>query len=289
MKSFFSEQAEHEALLAFDFKLTDFKTTLIRLCFSPLANWPLFILIFIFYFNPFRYQFQILSGIAEASSYIYGPHWQIGLSLGIICSYFLGLINIPIAGALYLISQGEVHTIIAGAMIVGVFIGRSLKYFKLILKLRSETRNMAVYFNLLQLFSLAAATLINLYVYEYMTVVGLFSRTLYAFRFEFIAMNLVVIYALQLLFNMLWGHFYSRKSFEPSKIQIYYSTAQILSRFYTGSAFKNDLMNQIKIKNAQLKIQLEDSSVTYLPKNILNAAQEEKAFLDLAQTYFDKR
>ena len=287
-KAFFSEQAEHEALLAFDFKMIDFKTALLRLCFSPMANWPLFILILIFYFNPFRYQFQILSEIAGASSFIYAPHWQIGLSFGIICSYFLGLINIPIAVALYLISQGEVHTIIAGSMIVGVFAGRSLKYFKLMVKLQSETRSMAVYFNLLQLLSLFAATLINLYLFEYMSVVGLFSRTLYAYRFEFIAMNLVVIYALQLLINMLWGHFYARKSFEPSKIQIYYSTAQVLRRFFIGSAFKNKLETQVKIKKAELQIQLEDSSVAYLPRNILNAAQEEKAFLDLAQTYFGK-
>lgn len=285
MKSFFSERAEHEALLAFDFKLADFKTALIRLCFSPLANWPLFVLILIFYFNPFRYHFQILNRFAGASSFIYAPQWQIGLSFGMICSYFLGLINIPIAVALYLISQGEVHTIIAGSMIVGVFAGRCLKYFKLAVKLQSETRSMALYFNLLQALSLVAATAINLYLFEYMTVVGLFSRSLYAYRFEFIAMNLVVIYALQLLFNTLWGHFYARKSFEPSKIQIYYSTAQVLRRFFIGSVFKNELKNQVKIKKTELQIQLEDSSMAYLPKNILNAAQKEKSFLDLAQTY----
>jgi len=285
MKSLFSERAEHEALLAYDFKLTDFKTALMRLCFSPLANWPLFILILILYFNPFRYQFQILGGISGAISFIYAPHWQIGLSFGIICSYFLGRINIPIAVALYFISQGEVHTIIAGSMIVGIFAGRSLKYFKFAVKLESETRKLAIYFNILQLVSLTAATFISLYIYEYMTAMGLFSRTLFAYRFEFISISLLVIYAVQLVLNAIWGHFYARKSFEPSKIQTFYSTSQILHRFSFGSSMNEQLKQQVATKEAELKAQLEDSSVAYLPKNILNTAKEEHAFLNLAQKY----
>ncbi|MBC7457650.1 MAG: hypothetical protein H7235_05185 [Bdellovibrionaceae bacterium] len=285
MKSLFSERAEHEALLAYDFKLADFKTALMKLCFSPLANWPLFVIILILYFNPFRYQFQILNGFSGAISFIYAPHWQLGLSFGIICSYFLGLINIPIAIALYFISQGEVHTIIAGSMIIGVFAGRSLKYFKLAVKLESETRKMAIYFNIVQLTSLVAATFISLYIYEYMTVMGLFSRTLFAYRFEFISIGLFVIYAAQLILNGIWGHFYARKSFEPSKIQIYYSTAQILRRLSFGSKMKAELKQQVAIKEAELKIQLADSSVAYLPKTILNTAKQEQTFLDLAQKY----
>ncbi len=285
MKSFFSERAEHEALLAYDFKLADFKTSLMRLCFSPLANWPLYVLIIILYFNPFRYQFQMLGGIAGAVSFIYAPHWQIGLSFGIICSYFLGLINIPIAVALYFISQGEVHTVIAGSMIVGIFAGRSLKYFKLAVKLESEIRKMAIYFNILQLVSLAVATFISLYIYEYMTAAGFFSRTLFANRFEFVVISLSIIYALQLMINAIWGHLYARKIFEPSKIQTYYSTSQILRRLSFSSAMKAELKQQVAVKESELKTQLADSSVAYLPKNILNAAKEEKTFLDLAQKY----
>lgn len=285
MKSLFSERAEHEALLVYDFKLADFKTSMMRLCFSPLANWPLFVVILLLYFNPFRYQFQILGGISGAVSFIYAPHWQIGLSFGIICSYFLGLINIPIAVALYFISQGEVHTIIAGSMIVGIFAGRSLKYFKLAVKLESEIRKMAIYFNILQLISLVAATFISLYIYEYMTAVGLFSRTLFAYRFEFISISLFVIYAIQFSLNGIWGHFYASKSFEPSKIQIYYSTAQILRRLSFGSAMKAELKQQVTTKESELKTQLADPSVAYLPKNILNTAKEEQAFLELAQKY----
>jgi len=256
-----------------------------KLCFSPLANWTLFVFIAVLYFNPFRYQFQILGGVSGAISFIYAPHWQIGLSFGIICSYFLGLINIPIAVALYFISQGEVHTIIAGSMIVGIFAGRSLKYFKLAVKLDGETRKMAIYFNILQILSLIVATFIGLYIYEYMTALGLFSRTLFANRFEFISISLFVIYTVQLLLNAIWGHFYARKSFEPSKIQIHYSTAQILRRLSFGSSMKADLKQQVAAKGSELKAQLEDSSVAYLPKNILNTAKEEKAFLELAQKY----
>jgi hypothetical protein len=287
MKSFFSEKAEHEALLAYDFKLADFKTSLMKLCFSPLANWPLFVFILILNFNPFRYQFQLLGGLSGAISFIYAPHWQIGLSFGIICSYFLGIINIPIAVALYFISQGEVHTIIAGSMIVGVFAGRSLKYFKLAVKLESETRKIALYFNMLQLVSLIAATFISLYVYEYMAAMGLFSRTLFAYRFEFISISLFVIYAIQFLLNAIWGHFYALKKNDPSEIQTHYSMAQILSRLSLGATIKSQLKEQVRGKVTELKSQLNDSSIAYLPKNILSTAQEEKAYLEMAEQYLD--
>jgi hypothetical protein len=287
LKSLFAERAEHEALLAFDFKLADFRSSLMRLCFSPLANWTLLVFILVLYFNPFRYQFQILDGVSGAISFIYAPHWQIGLSFGIICSYFLGLINIPIAVALYFISQGEIHTIIAGSMIVGVFAGRSLKYFKLAVKLQSETRKIAVYFNILQIISLVAGTFVSLYIYEYMTAMGLFSRTLFAYRFEFIVINLFIIYALQFLFNGIWGHFYARRTLEPSKIQTYYSAAQILRRLSFGPSMKAELKQQSDTKLSELKVQLADTSVAYLPKSILSTAKEEQAFLELAQKYLE--
>jgi hypothetical protein len=227
----------------------------------------------------------MLGGVAGAVSFIYAPHWQIGLSFGIICSYFLGLINIPIAVALYFISQGEIHTVIAGSMIVGIFAGRSLKYFKLAVKLEGQTKRMMIYFNILQIISLVVATFISLYLYQYMTVAGFFSRTLFAYRFEFIVISLTLVYAVQLMVNAVWGHFYVRQTFEPSKIQTCYSTAQILRRLSFGSTMKTELKQQAAAKEAELKVQLADSSVAYLPKNILNAAQDEKTYLDLAQKY----
>lgn len=285
MKSLFSERAEHEALIAFDFKLTDFKTSLMKLCFSPLANWPILVFILILYFNPFRYQFQFLGGISGAISFIYSPHWQIGLSFGIICSYFLGLINIPIAIALYFISQGEIHTIISGSMIVGVFLGRSLKYFKLAVKLESQTKRILIYFNILQILSLALGTWFSLFIYEYMSAAGFFSRTLFAYRFEYVALSLAVIYGLQFLINGVWGHFYSRRSLEPSSLQVYYSSSQLLRRFSLSQSFKTQLQQQASTKLIELKNQLADSSSAYLPKNILSAAKEEQVFLELAQKY----
>ncbi len=285
MKSFFAQRAEHEALLSYDFKLDDFKNSLIRLCFSPLANWPLVVIMIIFYFNPFRYQFQILSHVAGSLSFIYSPHWQIGISFGIFCSYFLGLINIPLAVALYLISQGEVHTVIAASMIVGVFMGRSLKYFKLTVKTKGETNKILIYFNILQILSLCVATAINLYIYQYLTVIGVFSQSLFSYRLEFVSLSLIDIYATQLTFNLIWGHFYSRKFNEPSDIQIHYSTAQILPKLSLGSKIQEDLKQQVATKEGELKTQLADPSTSYLPRTILQCAQEEKAFLDLAQKY----
>lgn len=283
MKSLFSQRAEHEALVAYDFKLTDFKTSLMALCFSPLANWILLVWALLLHFNPYRYQFQLLGGLSGAISFIYSPHWQIGLSFGIICSYFLGAVNIPIAVALYLISQGEIHTIIAGSLIVGVFFGRSLRYLKLSVKLESQTKRTVLYFAFLQFVSLAAATIVSLWIYEYMNAAGYFSRTLFAYRFEFIVISLMVNYLMQFVVNVIWGHFYSRKTDDPSQLKTYYSTALVLRRLSLSRAVKDQLKQQAMNRHTELKDQLNDASTSYLPQNILQAAQKEKVFLELSQ------
>ena len=118
-----------------------------------------------------------------------------------------------------------------------------------------------------------------------MTAMGFFSRTLFANRFEFIVISLMGIYACQLILNMVWGHFYSRKTLEPSQVQMYYSTAHILGRLSFGQDMKKQLKQQADTKLNELTVQLADTSISYLPKNILNSAKEEKSLLEQAQTY----
>lgn len=279
-------KTEHRALLSYDFKLTDLKAALMQLCFSPLANWPLFVLAMVLYFNPFRYQYQILSGAPSLLAFIYSPQWATGIAIGMICSYFIGIINIPIVLILYFVSQGEVHTILAASILTGVFLGRALKYLKLAIKLEGQTKSIVIWFALIQLVSLVVAVGINLWIYQAMSFAGYFSRTLFAYRFEFIVISLFVVYVTQLVLNSLWGHFYSRRAQEPSKINTFFSMAVILRRLGIGKVFAQQLKAQVTVKHAELSLQLQDTSATYLPKNILQIAQTEKQYLELALRFW---
>lgn len=286
MKSLYSEKAEHEALLSYDFKLTDLKTSLMRLCFSPLANWTLFVWILILNYNPFRYQHQILGDIPGLLSFIYSPQWATGIAIGIIFSYFMGLIMLPIALVLYFVSQAEIHTILGSSIIAGVFLGRALKYLKLSIKLEGKIKFIFIWFALVQIASLVIAVFINLWIYQYMSVAGYFSRTLYAYRFEFIAISLAVIYMTQMTVNSIWGHFYSRKYEDPAILNIFYSTAMILRRLWIGKTESRRLKLQVETKHSEQKNHLNDPSTAYVPKNILQTAQIEKDYLDRALRFW---
>lgn len=286
MKSLYSEKAEHEALLSYDFKLVDLRTALLRLCFSPLANWPLLVWILVLGLNPFRYQHQVLSQFPSLTTWIYSPQWGTGLAIGIIFSYFAGMITIPIVLVLYFVSQGEIHTVLATSILFGVFLGRALKYLKVSVKLEGKTRLIAIYFALTQILSLIAAIGLGLWIYQYMTVMNYFSKSVFAYRFEFIMTVLTIIYIAQLIVNAVWGHFYSRQQDEPSQVNIFYSTAKILRRLVMGRDLSEKLKQQAEAKYAEQSIQLKDASTVYLPKNILESAQEEKLYLEEALRFW---
>lgn len=281
--SFYSQKSENEALLAFDFKLIDFKSSLMRLCFSPLANWPLFAWAVILYLNPFRYQLQLLGGFSNILAFLYSPQWAMGLSIGMILSYFVGAINIPIALILYFISQGEIHTLLGASLLAGLFMGRVLKYFKLTVKLEGQVKKMGLYYSLMQLLALPIAIAININIYQYMTFAGYFSRTLFAYRFEFIVLSLLVYYAIQFLLNAVWGHFYARKSEDPSSLFVFYSTAKVLRRMAFGSSLAHEMKGQVTVRLNELSHQLEDVSAALVPQHILQVAKIEKHYLELAQ------
>ena len=279
--SMYSKKSENEALVAYDFKLINFKSALMKLSFSPLANWPLFILALIFYYNPFRYQFQLLAGFSNIVAFLYSPQWAMGLAIGIIFSYFIGLINIPIAVVMYFVSQGEIHTILGFSILVGVFTGRILKYFKFLIKLEGRTKKIILYFNIIQILSLATGIFLNSYIYELMSAYGFFSRTLFAFRFEYLVISLFVFYACQFLVNSVWGHFYSRTTEDISKINIFYSTAQILQKTSISHKTRTVILQQARSQIHELALQLESEQATLIPKNILASAHKENNYLDL--------
>lgn len=276
----FSKKAEHQALLSYDFKILDLKTALMRLCFSPIANWPLFVLVILLFLNPIRYQHQIFAHIPSLIQFMYSPNWAAGIAIGIICSYFLGIINIPLALVLYFISQGDMHIILGASIVVGIFLGQPLKYLKLTARLEGKIRTVVVYFSIMQFLSVIIATIIGLQIYQFMNFAGYFSQTVFGYRLEFLALFLLTMYMVQLLIYALWGHFYSRKSEEPTKLNTFYSTAFVLRRLSYSKSFSKALKAQALAKHTELSRQLEDSSISYLPRNILQTAEMEKTYLE---------
>lgn len=285
MKLFSSEKAEHQALLSYDFKMSDFKTSLMRLCFSPLASWPIFVFALILFLNPLRYQHQIFTHIPSLIQFVYAPNWAAGLAIGIVCSYFLGLINIPIALVLYFISQGDMHVVLGASILVGVFFGRPLKYLKLTVNLEGKVKSVVIYYALLQILSVVVGAAIVAQVYQFMYYTGYFSQTVFGYRLEYCVLLLLIMFAVQLAVHSIWGHFYSRRPDEPSRVNTFYSTSQILKKLFYSKSFAEELRTQALAKHTELSLQLKDPSVSYLPRNILQIAEAEKSYLETAMRF----
>ncbi len=275
-----SQNAEHEALLSFDFNKLSLKEALMRLCFSPLANWILIVWMFILFFNPFRYEIQLLKGSAALLSFLYAPVWTTGLVIGIISSYFLRSYLITIAIILYFVSQSEIHTILGCSIIFGVFIGEILRRFKLGMSMKSQCRKIYLYYTGLQFIALCLSLFFTVNLYQFMDYSGMFSRTLFAYRFEFICLSVVIHFLLQFFINGVWGHFYSNLSFDPSEIQLRYSTAICFSQLNLNRRFKGQITELARTRLVEIDTQFSEAEFkARFPEKLKLVVAQEKSFL----------
>lgn len=281
IKKWGSQQAEHEAIVSFDFKVLQKKEALMQLCFSPLANGVVLFFMILFYVNPFRYQLQLLSGATGLLSFLYTPQWTTGLIIGLVASYFFRLHWSLIVIVLYFVSQAEVNTLLASTIIMGIFFGEILRRLKLSMRMKTETKKIFLIYTGLQFLVLVLTVYLSLNLYQLMNNFGLFSRTIFAYRYEFISMSLIGYILLQLFINGIWGHFYSKLVEDSSVLKIYYSTGPLLNKMNLGSTLKKKILAIAQIKLDEIRGHLGDKDFqAQWPKSLLAATESEKYYLE---------
>lgn len=277
--------SQHESLVTLDFVKEEKRSALIRLCFSVFAAWPLFIAFLIFYINPFRYQFTLIRffGIENflTQSLFELNYASVAMITGIffIVNFllqfeflFLGLLG-------FLVSQGDMHIVLALICVAVVFAGRILDHFRWVKFLESFTKIVWIIFTFFSFLAWALAVHFSFQIYNYLVMNQYFSASMYANRFECFVLIVALYYTIELMILAIWGHFYSMKL--AVKFVTYYSTAKILKKLSLSSTFKSQLKETV-LKVQSEKVRYEPQDLDLLPKRIKDLHQHEESLLQKA-------
>ena len=284
LNTFSLMQNQHESLVSLDFNLPERRAALMRLCFSSLSAWVLFFSFFILYVNPFRYHFSISSSLGLENIFVqslFGANMW-GSVILVTALFILNFILRKefwfIAVIAYLVSQGDMHLILALICLAAITAGRILSHLRWTRSLEGSTQLVWAVVSLLSFLAWAAAVYTSLEFYNYLSYAGYFSQNMFANRFEAFTLATAIYYGFELLVMICWGHFFAKRIDDPSQISVRYSSAQILNKLLLGSAFKKDLRIKAEELLAQ-KTVYSEKDLDLLPKRLVNLHQKEEAFL----------
>lgn len=287
LKSFSILKNQHQALVTLDFDRNQSREALMRLCFSPLAAWPLVLVLVFLIINPMRYHFSINQVLGMENWLVltlFGADWLYAAVLTaavFLISFFTRKEFLMISVLGFLIAQGDIHLFLALAMLATIVLSRILINLRWIRFLESYAKNVWVVTSLLSFISWALAVHLSFELYRYLLQAGFFSQSMHANRLEFFILAVCLYYGLEFLTLSIWGHFYIQKNPEPSQLAIKYSSSAILTKLSLGKAFKDDLRDQIIVVKNNQRV-YENADLDLLPKRLVDLHRKEESFLTKA-------
>jgi hypothetical protein len=289
LKSFSIIKSQHEALVSFDFEKTGQREALMRICFSPLAAWPVLIALLVFWINPYRYQISMTSTFGMENFLVqalFGTDW---LYAGILAALFFAisfftrqeLLLVSLVG--YLLSQGDLHLFLALILLGCIVLARIFTNFRWVRFLESYTRTIWMMACCLSLMAWAIAMHVSLEAYKTLFHAGYFSQSMHANRLEAFILAAGLYYGLELFILAAWGHFFMRKQREPSEFLVKYSSARVLRKLSLSRAFKTALKEKIETIS-KTKPHYQKTDLDLLPKRLVDLHRKEDSFLTTAIT-----
>ncbi|AZZ35765.1 hypothetical protein CIK05_02760 [Bdellovibrio sp. qaytius] len=287
LKSFSILKNQHQALVTLDFDKNQRREALMRLCFSPLAAWPLLLVLLFLIINPLRYNLSLTNMLGMENILVqtfFGMDW---LYAAILClfvfavSFYTRKESLMIAMVGFFISQGDMHLLMGLSLLACIVLARLLTNLRWVRSLESHTKSVWLVTSILSFISWALAVHLSFQMYNYLLQAGFFSQSMYANRLEFFILVVCLYYGLELIVLSVWGHFYTLKNPEPSEFTIKYSSSRLLKKLTLGYRFKDDLKDQIiVIKNNQRVY--ENADLDLLPKRLVELHRKEESFLTTA-------
>lgn len=275
-------RVQHEALVETDFKLVDEKSGLMQLCFSVFAQWPVAVMLFIIFVNPLRYQMSIQSLLGfdgRMMMWTFSENFLLGYVVFAILGSLIKIELLWLSIIAFLISNGEIHVLIAVGAATGVFFSTARRNLNLISALEGRIKGTWIFYAALQMVLVFIAAAVSYIIYLNLKNFGFFNATMYVNRYEFFSLAVLIHYSIQFLGLSVWGHFYARRKIDPSDWKISYSSGLILSRLSLSSSFKEQLKAFIDDKMSQ---QSESKSTKGIPERLLKLAQTEQENLKTA-------
>ncbi len=287
LKSFSILKNQHQALVTLDFDKTQRREALMRLCFSPLAAWPLVLVLVFFIINPLRYHFSLSQRLGMDNVFVqalFGMDWLLAVALAAIVftiSYFSRKEFMLIAIVGFLISQGDMNLFVGLMLLACIILARILLNLRWVRFLESYSKSAWFVTCSLSFLVWAGAVHMSFELYKYLLQQGFFSQSMYANRLEFFILALCLYYGLELVVLSVWGHFYTQKKSDPSDYAIKYSSSRLLNKLSLGKAFKEDLKDQVIVFKNNQRV-YENADLDLLPKRLVELHRKEDSFLTTA-------
>lgn len=288
LKSFSILKNQHQALVTLDFDKNQRREALMRLCFSPLAAWPLMLVLLFFIINPLRYHFSVANMLGMENVIVqtfFGMDWLFAsiLTAVVFTIAFLTrkeMVLIAIVG--FFVSQGDMHLLIALSLLACIILARVLTNLRWVRTLESFSKRAWTVASFLSFISWAVAVHLSFELYNSLVQAGYFSQSMYANRLEFFILAVSLYYGVELIVLSVWGHFFTLKNpIDPSDFTLKYSSSLILNKLTLGNVFKDDLKDQvIVIKNNQRVF--ANADLDLLPTRLVNLHRKEESFLTKA-------
>ncbi len=294
--SFSPQLAQLEAMINLDFKLGEERLQLMKLCFSPLAVWPLLLGLLLICVDPTKHLWSL--------QWVLQGNYQITFMLldgrlaNVFTFYLIFFViarrlrsdYLLIASVFYFLAKSDLHFHLALAAALGTFLGRGIYLLSLGKTLASEAKQLWKIVTSLQLAATLASTVITVWALQNLTAQGYFSQSMTINRSEFFICSIGLHYFLQFVVLSTWGHFRQQKLFEPSDFPTCYSTSTWLTKLKLRSQFiknlKPHVASKIKLHQSNLnELQMiKDQSPVSIPAKIAKILQTELEYLKLASS-----
>lgn len=244
-----------EGLLKYDFKIENPRVNLMQISFSPLANWPLYCILFLIWLDPTRSVVSLQSVMtkifgAESSVRFFLLDGQIlkmatVLAIFFISEWILRKEYLLIAAIFYFLAQSEIHLNLALAAIIGVYLSRAVYLWWVSIDLQSQTRRIWLWVTSLQLLATVLSSLLSLFLLDQYSRLQYFSGSFSENRFLFLLSMVFFFQFFIFLFLAMWGHFSYQFKEEPSFLPVYFSSASWISRFKISLGMDQQLKEKV--------------------------------------------
>jgi hypothetical protein len=237
--AFTPNRSLQEALLKYDFKVGVPRQNLMQLCFSPLANLPLVILLTILWLDPVNQSIPLESWMSQ----IFGAEGDFRyllldgrisvMAAFSVVFFFLEFIfkleYLWVVILFFFLAKWQLHIHLAVSGLIGIYLARAIYLCFLQSSLVSQTKKIWCWGTGLQLIATVAAAIISLVVvdgYERNRILETFRID----RTDFFFLLILFFSFCQFLALTCWGHFHFQKQTDPTFLPVYFSSSTWLPR-----------------------------------------------------------
>ena len=194
---------------------------LLKICFSALKSWPLYVFFLVLYFLPFRYELSIhrfLNSESPLVHALYSENFLMAFILFFVVTLLYPQSWLWLGLTAILIASGSLHILLALGAVAGVFFALARRQLKQAMTLSSGAeksigaeKSLQLWVSGLKMLAVFLATAVSFYLYHFLRQQGYYSSSITINRFETFVLSVFLNHLIQTVLLAIWGHFYVRR------------------------------------------------------------------------------